>query len=255
LKVENMLTLTQIQKMAMDRKAKIGIGDGGGDIVEKSAELARKEGYAEVEVFNEAQSLVSALKKGNIQGAVRGTLDAREVVNSLKSEFDVKKILRIAFLVMKDERLVLLAPVGIDEGRGIEEKLELISKGHELLTKFNVEPKIGILSGGRLEDMGRDLKVDESLLIGEELTKQTMDMGIKAKHFGILLENAFKESNMVISPEGITGNLIFRALHFFGGAIGIGASVVNLDNVFVDTSRAKKDYSTSIALASALCGL
>jgi predicted methyltransferase MtxX (methanogen marker protein 4) len=30
---------------------------------------------------------------------------------------------------------------------------------------------------------------------------------------------------------------------------------VNLDNVFVDTSRAKKDYSTSIALASALCGL
>lgn len=250
-----MLTLTQIQKMAMDRKTKIGIGDSGGDVIGKSAELVIKEGYAEVEIFNEAQSLVSALKKGNIQGALRGTLEAREVINSLKSEFKIEKILRIAFFVMKDERLVLLAPVGIDEGEGIEEKLELISEGCELLMKFNVEPKIGILSGGRLEDMGRDLKIDESLLLGEELTKLTKEKGIYAEHFGILLENAFKDSDIVISPDGITGNLMFRALHFFGGAKGIGAPIVNLDKIFIDTSRAKKDYSTSIALASALCGL
>lgn len=250
-----MLTLTQIQKMAKDRKAKIGIGDSGGKVVGESAEVAIKENYADVEIFNEAQSLVSALKKENIHGAVRGTLNAREVIDSLKSGFKVEKILRIAFLVMKDERLVLLAPVGIDEGMGLDEKLELISEGHKLLMKFNVEPKIGILSGGRLEDMGRDLKIDESLLLGEKLTKLTKERGIYAEHFGILLENAFKESSMVISPEGMTGNLIFRTLHFFGGAKGIGAPVVNLDKVFVDTSRAKKDYSSSIALASALCGL
>lgn len=249
-----MLTLTQIKKIAWNSKAKIGIGGGGG-VIGRSVEMARKEGYAEVEVFDDAQSLVNALKKGEIDGAVRGTLEAINVLHALKSEFKVERILRMAFLVMEDERSVLLAPVGIDEGKGIEEKLELITKGCELLAKFNVEGRVGILSGGRLEDMGRDLKVDETLHLGEELTKQALQRGIKAEHFGILLEDAFKESNIVIPPDGIMGNLIFRALHFLGGTKGIGAPVVNIDKIFVDTSRAKKDYSTSIALASALCGL
>ena len=82
-----------------------------------------------------------------------------------------------------------------------------------------------------------------------------LSKGIQAQHYGILLEDAFKKSNIVIPPDGIMGNLIFRTLHFLGGAKSVGAPVVNIDKVFVDTSRAKKDYSTSIALASALCGL
>jgi putative methanogen marker protein 4 len=250
-----MLTLTQIQKIARENKARIGIGDGGGEVIRRSAELARKEGYAEVMIFDDAQSLVRGLKKGDIDGAVRGTLEAKRVLDLLKSELKVESILRMAFLVMEDERLVLLGPVGIDEGKVIEEKLEFIIKGYELLAKFNVDGMVGILSGGRLEDMGRDLKADETLLLGEELTKQALEKGIYAEHFGILLENAFKESNIVITPDGIAGNLIFRALHFFGGAKGVGAPVVNMDKVFVDTSRAKEDYSTSIALASALSGL
>ena len=133
--------------------------------------------------------------------------------------------------------------------------MELITRGCELLGKFKVEPKVGVLSGGRLDDFGRGLKIDETLTQGEELTRLALEKGIRAEHFGILLENAFKESDLVISPDGISGNLIFRALHFFGGVKGMGAPVVNIHKVFVDTSRAKKDYSNSISLASALCGL
>ena len=91
------------------------------------------------------------------------------------------------------------------------------------------------------------------LLEGEKLTSMALDTGMQAKHFGILLEKAVESSNFVIAPDGITGNLIFRALHFFGGAKGIGAPVVNMDKLFVDTSREKEDYTASIALASALC--
>ena len=118
-----------------------------------------------------------------------------------------------------------------------------------------MKARVGVLSGGRLEDMGRNTRVDETLSDGEALTKQAIKKGISATHFGILLEDALESSNFVIAPDGITGNMIFRALHFFGGAKAIGAPVVNIDYVFVDTSRAKKDFSDSIALAGALSGV
>jgi len=59
---------------------------------------------------------------------------------------------------------------------------------------------------------------------------------------------------MIIGPDGISGNLIFRTLHFLGEGRALGAVVLNIDRVFVDTSRAKGSYVDSIALASALVG-
>jgi putative methanogen marker protein 4 len=246
-----MLSLSLIEKKAKKNLGKIGIGDGGGDLVARSAGAAEENGFAQVEIYNNPHGLVSALKKGEIEAGVRGTLSAKTVMDELKSQFGVERILRIAFLAVGDGRLVLLAPVGIDEGQSSEERMELISLGCELLAKLKAEPKVGVLSGGRLEDIGRHLKVNEMLMEGEKLTRTALDDGVQAKHFGILLEKAVESSNFVIAPDGITGNLIFRALHYFGGAKGIGAPVVNLDRLFVDTSRDKEDYTWSIALASA----
>ena len=60
------------------------------------------------------------------------------------------------------------------------------------------------------------------------------------------------EADLVIAPDGISGNIIFRALHFIGGAKALGAPVINTDKIFVDTSRAKTDYVDCIALAMKL---
>jgi predicted methyltransferase MtxX (methanogen marker protein 4) len=91
--------------------------------------------------------------------------------------------------------------------------------------------------------------------MGNMLTESISDMGMEVIHHGILLEKAMTSANFIIAPDGISGNLIFRALHFFGGAKAIGAPVVNVPRVFVDTSRSKDDYSDSIALASGLSRL
>jgi predicted methyltransferase MtxX (methanogen marker protein 4) len=56
----------------------------------------------------------------------------------------------------------------------------------------------------------------------------------------------------VIAPDGITGNLIFRTLALLGGGRGHGAPVVNIDRIFVDTSRASADYTNAIMLAKSL---
>jgi putative methanogen marker protein 4 len=251
-----MLSLSQIQKMSQKEKAKIGIGDKTQEgIITKSCEIAEKKGFAKIEMFHEPEKLIDALKSGKIDGAVRGTFESKSALSELKSQFGLEKIQRIVLLAIEDERLVLLAPVGIDEGQSLKEKKELVVYGRELLNLLGEETKLGVLSGGRLEDFGRGSVVDESIELGKILTEQVIEMGISAEHFGILLENAIKTSNFIMAPEGISGNLIFRSLHFFGGAKAIGAPISNLPRVFVDTSRAKSDYSDSIALASALCGL
>ncbi len=158
-------------------------------------------------------------------------------------------------MIMDDEKIVLLAPVGIDEGQSVREKKELAVYGRELLRMLGEEVHLGVLSGGRLEDLGRSPLIDESLERGKILTKESLDMGISSTHYGILLEDALSSSNFIMAPDGISGNLIFRALYFFGGVGSAGAPVSNLPRVYVDTSRAKTDYSDSIALASALCRL
>ncbi len=251
-----MLTLSQIQNIAQKKNTIIGIGDSSQDgIISKSCEIAQKKGFAEIEVFHESSSLVEALKSGKIDGALRGTLESKSVLAQLKSQFGLDKTQRIVLLSFSDDRLVLLAPVGIDEGQSLKEKKELVVYGRELLQIFGDEVKLGVLSGGRLDDFGRSAIVDESIELGKILTEQALDMGIPTEHFGILLEKAVEASNFIMAPDGISGNLIFRAIHFFGGAKAIGAPISNLPRVFVDTSRAKSDYSDSIALASALCQL
>ena len=67
-----------------------------------------------------------------------------------------------------------------------------------------------------------------------------------------MIENAVEDADLIIAPDGISGNLIFRTMHLIGGALALGAPIINIDKVFIDTSRAKKDYKDSIALAMRL---
>jgi predicted methyltransferase MtxX (methanogen marker protein 4) len=46
--------------------------------------------------------------------------------------------------------------------------------------------------------------------------------------------------------------LIFRTLTFLGSGQGHGAPVVNIDKIFVDTSRASPDYANAIRLAESM---
>ena len=84
------------------------------------------------------------------------------------------------------------------------------------------------------------------------IAKRLVADGYDAYHSQILIEDAVREADIIIAPEGITGNIIFRTMHLVGGAKALGAPVVNSDRVFIDTSRAKTDYRDSLALAMRL---
>jgi putative methanogen marker protein 4 len=223
------------------------------EIVKQSADNAQSLDFAQVVTYTSPSELVLALKNGDVQAAVRGNFGSKPVINSIRKEFGITSIFRAAIMCLNDKDCFFLAPVGIDEGIFIEERFEFIKLIDPILQDLGVVPKIGIISGGRaMEDLGRSGVVDESLHAGEKLFSKAKDTGYDVTHYGVLIEEAYKEANVIIAPNGIVGNLLFRTLHLLGGCRSFGAPVLNLDKVFIDTSRSKKDYTDSIMLASAL---
>ena len=250
-----MLTPEMIFRAAKDQTLRIGIGCGENkERVEDSARIASGCGYGMPVLFDNAADLVRALKDGSIDAAVRGDLDAKDALAALKQEFGLPKVMRLVLLQMRGSGIFFMAPVGVDEGWTVAEKLELALYGARLVARMGQEPKVGVLSGGRSDDLGRHEAVDRSIRDGSEVVRLGKQAGLDIEDCQILIEEALKTCNILIAPDGISGNLIFRTLHLVDGGRSMGAPVINLQKVFIDTSRSKASYVDSIALASALAG-
>jgi len=103
-------------------------------------------------------------------------------------------------------------------GRWCRSKLRIAEDGSRFLLSIGIKPKLGVLSGGRPQDKGRSKKIDESIEDGELLTSMLLEKLIEVKHYFILIEDAIADgSNFIITPDGISGNLIFRSLVLLGG--------------------------------------
>jgi putative methanogen marker protein 4 len=193
------------------------------------------------------QALVADLVSENIDAAVRGTLPSNSTLKALKAAMGVDHLERIALLETVHGKKFLLTPVGVDEGWTVTEKLELIKKGRIIAKKFGLPEKVGVLSGGRLGDIGRHPQVDASMADAELVAR----LG-NATHCEILIEDAIETCGLIIAPDGISGNLVFRTLTFLGGGYGHGAPVVNISRIFVDSSRASPNYANALLLAASL---
>jgi len=200
------------------------------------------------------EHLVQLLVEGDVDAAVRGDLPAKITLSALKDALSLEQIHRSALLGC-GEREFALAPVGIDEGESVDDRVRLAVSSAELLKLLGIAPSIGVLSGGRLEDRGRSARVDATLDEGELVASELCEMGYRAEHCGILIERAVRTHNVLIAPDGVCGNLIFRTLVLLDGGVPHGAPVLDIDVVFVDTSRANRSYERQMALASALAAV
>jgi putative methanogen marker protein 4 len=197
-------------------------------------------------------ALIELLKNGEVDGVVRGSLGANSTLRSLRRVMGLKKVRRVSLLKTPAGRFFFFAPVGVDEGWTVPDKVELGEAGVSLIRKFGVEPKVGVLSGGRLDDRGRSPIVDKTMDDAEEVAAALRDKGIDARHAAILFEDAVEEYDYILAPDGVCGNLMFRALCLVGCGEGYGAPLVGTDIVYVDTSRAGSGYCNAICLAGAL---
>jgi putative methanogen marker protein 4 len=257
--------IRSLRKRARSRHARIGIGiqNANADLING---LQTATEYADILLVGDpccdcaldyitpedpASELVELLARGEIDGAVRGNVSASKAMKTLSMRFDIK-VRRMALLELNGWAF-FLAPVGIDEGETLADKLDLVLGGAKYLQGMGITPAVSILSGGRMEDVGRSLRVDQSLADAEFVAARARACSINASHKGILIESC-RGDDLILAPDGISGNLIFRTLMLLCRATALGAPVL-MEEIFVDSSRARNDFTGPVMLASAMVGM
>ncbi|RAP51495.1 MAG: methyltransferase [Methanosphaera sp. rholeuAM270] len=225
---------------------KIAVGLGENKNVLKAVEQLP----FEIHIAKTNDELLQFLKNPEIDGAIRGSLKS-DIIKELKKENP--NIFRASLLEM-DGHQFLLTPVGIDEGTSYTSKIDIIKECSKYMTKMGHKPKIALISGGRKEDKGRSPRIDDSINECEKIFHELKDT-YNIKHYYILIEEAIKDkTNIIIAPDGITGNLIFRSLVLVSGIKSHGALTLNQPKLFIDTSRSQstEGYVNSIKLMEQL---
>lgn len=229
----------------VDTMYAIGIGKNRDEVL-IAVEHLKKEGI-NVELVENPEVLIDGLINNRFRGAVRGSLSSSELIPILRK--NIGKFYRASILKNPfTNKIFILAPVGIDEisespKLRFNEKLDIIKYSSEFLKSMGMIPKVGILSAGRLSDIGRSKKIDDSIIDAEKLLKHVKSLDIfenlEIEHKGILIEEYLKEGcNIILSDDGISGNLLFRAFALVCDMEGFGAIILNSENIkYIDTSR------------------
>jgi len=249
-----LLDQDSIFMLAKRAKGKIGIGVKQRiEVIQKNIKEAERIGLPEIEIYEDPKKLCTDLLEKRLCAGVRGTFSSNDLLPAIRETYRIDKVLRVALLSTAEGKPFFLAPVGIDEGNTFDERYRLMKQGARYLRCLGVNPIISILSKGRAEDGARGEDITRSLEEGDRLTEMARADGFEAHHKHILIEQAVRESDFIIAPDGVSGNLIFRTLYFLGGGGAIGAPVINIGRVFIDTSRDKHSYTDSLVFAAALC--
>lgn len=234
----------------------IAIGIGKNANIVKAINIFEDEYKINTKLIQNDDDLVKAILDDEIDAVVRGSLPASGVIKEVKKYFP--EISRATYVNGEDHEF-LLTPVGIDEGNTIEEKLKIAENCGKFLKKFNKEPKIAILADGRKGDYGRSEKISKSIDDSEKLTqliKENTDFEVK--NYYILIEQALNENcNLIIAPDGIIGNIIFRTLILVNSWPSCGAITFGINGIYIDTSRDQtvEGYLRSLKFAYKLANL
>lgn len=247
-----MIDVLRLLELGRKSQVRVGVGLPRNFVDVAKKQLSARASEVKIETFDDAHLLVSALKDGKIDAAVRGTMGSSKMIEELKREFGLKEIMRTALLEDVRGKPFLLTPVGIDEGTDLDSRLKLVLSSLSYFSSAGWRFDVAVLSKGRVEDRKRGKEIENSLDDGDKLVQRLRKDGLRAEHVGILLEDAVTKADLIVAPDGVSGNLIFRAMHYVGGGKAYGAPVVNMKKIFVDTSRAKAEFTDSILLAAGL---
>ncbi len=224
---------------------RVGIGLGEGDVREEA--VLRSVAFCPLSVYRSTGEMLGALAASEIDAAVRGSLPSDEFLAALGRLRPRAGVRRVALLLPASGRAFLLGPVGIDEGGNLREMGRLIGDMRRFCSLLSWEPRVAVLSAGRPADAGRSGRIAASIRRGETLAER---YGVR--HCNIMIEEALRWANCLIAPDGVSGNLLYRALAHLGGAVSLGALYFPLELKLADTSRngTVDEYVGAVALAN-----
>lgn len=227
----------------------IGIGENK-DVLKAISIFQSQNNDCEIKLIEKDEDLIKAIKNDDVDAVIRGSLPSSSIMKDIKDNYPDNLITRATYVNGKDYEF-LLSPVGIDEGSTVDEKYEIAVNCARFLKKLNKTPKIAILAGGRKGDYGRSDEINKSIDESEKLYDLLYNK-YEVKNYYILIEQAIKDKcNVIIAPNGIIGNIIFRTLILLNKWPSNGAVTFGLDKIYIDTSRDQSvdGYLRSIKLA------
>jgi predicted methyltransferase MtxX (methanogen marker protein 4) len=203
--------------------------------------------------------MIDDLAGNRVHGIVRGQVSSSKFLKELKDQYNIDRLYRCALLGTENGYEFFFCPVGIDEGNDMDDKLAFVTLISGLFSKLGVVPSFYLLSAGRVDDTGRDPVIKASIegtaALVDEL--KASDESLSIVHGEILIENAEAiGANVIIAPDGVSGNLIYRTLLHLGNGHSHGAYYLNpeLPGPVMDTSRVGpiEEYVGAIVLAARL---
>lgn len=234
----------------------IAVGIGKNNNIIEAIDIFKNKYEIDIKLIHDDDGLVKAILDDEIDAVVRGSLAASGVIKEVKKHFP--EISRATY-VNGNGHEFLLSPVGIDEGNTIEDKLKITISCGEFLKRLSKEPKIAILADGRKGDYGRSEKISKSIDESEELTRLIEEnTDFEVKNYYILIEQALNDNcNVIIAPDGIIGNIIFRTLILVNSWPSCGAITFGINGIYIDTSRDQtvKGYLRSLIFAYKLANI
>lgn len=250
----NIKLLNASEKFLQENKSKIFLF-GDKDLISYLTENPKykllKSHIILIESSKPETDIIRFLTNGMINAVVRGNLSSRKFLDNLKKSLSIKVTRRLALLETYKGYQFFFGPVGIDESRDVESKILFIEEAIKQFELMQLKPKVSVLSGGRIDDIGRDTFVDRSMNTAEEIVNyfKRENSNLEINHSEILIEDAIRnKSNLIIAPDGISGNLIYRTLVHLGGGKAYGAIYMGIDHIIIDTSRVGSQYEIYGAL-------
>jgi putative methanogen marker protein 4 len=209
-------------------------------ISENSSYSKHREKIELVDSENPTKTGFDYLSDFKVNCIIRGSLSSSRFLEQVKETFEIQKVHRLALLETHSGSQFFYGPVGIDECKDLSSKLDFVNLALDQIKSFGLTPNVSILSGGREGDLGRNTRVDQTIKEAKEVVKHFQEMypEILISHDEILIENAIDNNvNLIIAPDGISGNLIYRTLVHLGAGKAYGAIYMGLNKILVDTSR------------------
>lgn len=210
------------------------------ELLESSHQTNIKSKVKFIECQDPEKSILEFLEKSEIDSIVRGSLNSNIFLKHLIINLNIKTHNRLALLETINGHQFFFGPVGIDECNNFNKKIAFLEAAFKELDRIHIVPKTSILSGGRIGDIGRDAKVDQTIQDAEKIVKLMKEKykDLNISHDEILIEKAVEnKANLIVAPNGISGNLIYRTLVHLGGGKAYGAIYMGLKKPIIDTSR------------------
>jgi predicted methyltransferase MtxX (methanogen marker protein 4) len=216
-------------------------------------------GFEKVISNEPEKKIAEILAKGEVEGIIRGTIDDFKTVEAYEAIVGKDKTKNMAeFGLLEDAcgRQFFISEASNPKGWTREEKMDSLGRTVGfMINELGLKPKIGFLTGVRHDTYTRrkgsqewPIKyLNETYEDAEYGVKYYTGKGIEAKNYAIEVNAAVEDGcNIVVPPNGMAGNQIFRALCLIGGGRILSAVRGNLPHIYEDNSRNERNFETHV---------